>query len=107
MKPKPFKAGSCAAVHDAIALRNRPRVGRSVKQTGLIYVIADRIDQPAQLAGQFDTVWASEAARVIQIPHRAPEAKAFAESFIGTLKRECLNFFICSNRSQLKYILRT
>ena len=45
--------------------------------------------------------------RVIQIPHRAPDANAFAESFIATIKRECLDFFICFSRSQLDYILRT
>ena len=54
-----------------------------------------------------DTVRTSEAARVIQIPHRAPDANAFAEAFIGTIKRECLNFFVCFSRSQLDYILRT
>ncbi|MGY6694555.1 MAG: integrase core domain-containing protein [Roseinatronobacter sp.] len=55
----------------------------------------------------FDTVWASEGARVIRIPHRAPDANAFAGSFIGTIKRECLDFFVCFSRSQLDYILRT
>lgn len=64
-------------------------------------------DADTKFSASFDTVWASEAARVIQIPHRAPDANAFAESFIGTLKRECLNFFICLSRSQLDYILRT
>lgn len=44
---------------------------------------------------------------MIQIPHRAPDANAFAESFIATIKRECLDFFICFSRSQLDYILRT
>jgi putative transposase len=64
-------------------------------------------DADTKFGARFDTVWDSEAARVIQIPHRAPDANAFAESFIATIKRECLDFFVCFNRSQLDYILRT
>jgi putative transposase len=64
-------------------------------------------DADTKFSASFDAVWASEAARVIQIPHRAPNANAFAESFIGTIKRECLDFFVCFSRSQLDYILRT
>ena len=64
-------------------------------------------DADTKFCTRFDTVWESETARVIQIPHRAPDANAFAESFIATIKRECLDFFICFSRSQLDYILRT
>ena len=64
-------------------------------------------DADTKFSASFDTVWASQRAQVIQIPHRAPDANAFAESFIGTLKRECLDFFVCFSRSQLDYILRT
>jgi hypothetical protein len=53
-------------------------------------------DADTKFSASFDTVWASEAARVIQIPHRAPDANAFAESFIGTIKRECLDFLSAS-----------
>ncbi len=44
-------------------------------------------DADIKFSASFDTVWTSETARVIQIPHRAPDANAFAESFIGTIKR--------------------
>ncbi len=64
-------------------------------------------DADTRFSASFDAVWSSETARVIQIPHRAPDANAFAESFIGTIKRECLNFFVCFSRSQLDFILRT
>jgi putative transposase len=37
----------------------------------------------------------------------APDANAFAESFICTIKRECLDFFICFSSLQFDYILRT
>lgn len=63
-------------------------------------------DADAKFSASFDAVWASEVSRVIQIPHRAPDANAFAESFIATIKRECLDFFVCFSRSQLDYILR-
>ena len=52
-------------------------------------------------------VFLAEGARVIQIPHRSPDANAFAESFIATIKRERLDFFVCFSRSQFDYILRT
>ncbi|WP_171006908.1 integrase core domain-containing protein [Shimia litoralis] len=64
-------------------------------------------DADTKFSASFDAVWTSEGARIIQTPHRAPDANAFAESFIGTIKRECLNFFVCLSRSQLDYILRT
>lgn len=64
-------------------------------------------DADTKFSASFDTVWASEGARVIQIPHRAPDANALAESFIATIKRECLDFFVCFSRSKLDYILRT
>ena len=63
-------------------------------------------DADTKFSTSFDTVWESETARVIQIPHRAPDANAFAESFIGNIKRECLDFFVCFSRSQLDYIVR-
>jgi len=45
--------------------------------------------------------------RIIRIPPRAPIANSFCESFIGTLKHECLDFFICFGRRQLDHIVRT
>jgi len=64
-------------------------------------------DADTKFSASFDTVWEAEAARVIRIPHRAPDANAFAESFIATIKRECLDFFLCLSRAQLDHILRT
>ncbi|MBF0422816.1 MAG: transposase [Magnetococcales bacterium] len=64
-------------------------------------------DADTKFSGPFNEVWKSEGGRVIQIPHGAPQANAFCESFIGTLKRECLDFFVCFSRSQLTYILTT
>ncbi|MEO5349434.1 MAG: integrase core domain-containing protein [Magnetococcus sp. YQC-3] len=64
-------------------------------------------DADTKFSGPFLEVWKSEDVRVIQIPHGAPQANAFCESFIGTLKREVLDFFVCFSQSQLGYIVRT
>jgi putative transposase len=54
----------------------------------------------------FDMFWKDTNVRPIKIPPRAPMANAFCESFIGTLKRECLNHFMCFGKDQLDYIIR-
>ncbi len=43
----------------------------------------------------------------VKTPVKAPKANAFCESFIGTLKRECLNHFICFSLDHLHYINKT
>ena len=64
-------------------------------------------DADTKFSGKFLNIWKSEGIRVIQIPHRAPMVNAFSESWIGTIKKECLNFFVCFSRSQLDYICRS
>jgi len=55
----------------------------------------------------FREFWRSSGIKRIRSPIRAPKAIAFAESFIGTIKRECLNNFMCFSRDQLDYITDT
>ncbi|ABK43878.1 integrase [Magnetococcus marinus MC-1] len=63
-------------------------------------------DADTKFTASFNEVWQSEGARVIQIPPKSPQANAFAESWIASFKRECLEFFICVSRRQLDYICR-
>ena len=42
----------------------------------------------------------------ILTPWAAPIANSFAESWIGALKRECLNHFACFSLGQLDYIVQ-
>ena len=39
-------------------------------------------------------------------PYAAPVANSFAESWIGSLKRECLNHFFCFGLRQLDHIVQ-
>ena len=63
-------------------------------------------DRDRKFPGKFNEFWKTENVRCIRIPPRSPRANAFAEGFIGNLKRECLNYFICFSRSQLDYIIK-
>jgi putative transposase len=57
-------------------------------------------------AGGFDEVFASEGTRVIRTPIKAPRANAFAERFVGTLRRECLDRILIFGRRHLDVVLR-
>ena len=46
-------------------------------------------DRDSKFTRDFDEVFRSEGIRVIKAPVRAPKARAHAERWIGTLRREC------------------
>ncbi|MBA3424400.1 MAG: DDE-type integrase/transposase/recombinase, partial [Rubrobacter sp.] len=48
-------------------------------------------DRDAKYVSGFDDVFRSEGLRIIRTPIQAPRANAFAERFVGTLRRECLD----------------
>ena len=54
----------------------------------------------------FDEVFRSEGIRVIRSPIRAPRAYAFAERFVGTIRRECLDRLLITGRRHLEAVLR-
>lgn len=63
-------------------------------------------DRDALFAGSFDRVLRSEGLRVIKTPVRAPRANAVAERWVGTLRRECLDWILIVHRRQLEALLR-
>jgi putative transposase len=63
-------------------------------------------DGDRKFPDKFKEFWKAENVRVIRIPPRSPRANAFVEAFIGTLKHESLNNFICFSLGQLDYIVR-
>ena len=64
-------------------------------------------DRDRKFPDSFSHFCYSMGARPLRTPVRAPKANAFVESFIGTLKHECLNYFMCFSEEQLDYIVRT
>lgn len=64
-------------------------------------------DRDAKYSASFDEVFCSEGVEIVRTPIRAPRANAHAERFVGTLRRECLDWLLIVNRRQLEHVLRT
>jgi len=51
-------------------------------------------DRDSKYTTAFDKVLTGNGARVIKTPIRSPRANSFAERFVGTLRRECLDHLL-------------
>jgi transposase InsO family protein len=63
-------------------------------------------DDDGKFTSAFDSVFNSEGIRVIHTPVRAPKANATCERFVGTVRRECLDWLLIANRRHLQHVLR-
>jgi hypothetical protein len=48
-------------------------------------------DRDRKFTREFDELFRSERIRVIKAPVRAPKARAHAERWVGSVRRECLD----------------
>ncbi len=53
----------------------------------------------------FDDVFRSEGMRIIRSPVRAPRANAVCERWVGSIRRECLDWLLIFSRSHLVRVL--
>jgi hypothetical protein len=63
-------------------------------------------DNDGKFTCAFDAVFNTEGIRVIHTPVRAPKANAVAERFVGTIRRECLDWLLIANHTHLQHVLR-
>ncbi len=63
-------------------------------------------DRDSKFSRAFDDVFRSEGVKIIRTPFRAPNANAFAERWVGTVRRDCLDWILIASRRQLEYLLR-
>jgi putative transposase len=63
-------------------------------------------DRDSKFSASFDEVFRSEGIRVIHTPVRAPQANAYAERFVRTVRNECLDWLLVIGRRHLERILR-
>ena len=62
-------------------------------------------DRDSKFTEAFDDVFAGNGTRVIKAPVRSPRANSFAERFVGTLRRECLNQVLILGEQHLRKVL--
>ena len=63
-------------------------------------------DRDAKFSAAFDEVFRSEGLNVITTPIQAPKANAYAERFVGTVGRECLDWLLITGQRHLEHVLR-
>jgi putative transposase len=63
-------------------------------------------DRDSKFTAGFDEVFRSEGIRVIRAPIAAPRAKAHAERWVGSARRECLDRILIVSHKHLERVLR-
>jgi transposase InsO family protein len=62
-------------------------------------------DRGSQFIAAFDEIFRTEGFKIVKTPVRTPVANAFAERWIGTLRRELLDQTIIWNQRQLEHLV--
>jgi putative transposase len=62
-------------------------------------------DRDSKFTAVFDDVFTGNGARIIKAPVRSPRANSFAERYVGTLRRECLDHLLIHGERHLRRIL--
>jgi len=63
-------------------------------------------DRDSKFSRAFDEVFRSEGVEIIRTPFRTPKANAFAERWVGTVRRDCLDWLLITSHRQLERVLR-
>jgi putative transposase len=63
-------------------------------------------DRDSKFSGAFDEVFRSEGVEIIRTPFQAPKANVVAERWVGTARRDCLDWLLIASRRQLEHVLR-
>jgi putative transposase len=63
-------------------------------------------DRDGKFSHAFDAILCSEGIEIVRTPIQAPNANAYAERWVGSARRECLDRLLIFGRRQLEHVLR-
>jgi putative transposase len=63
-------------------------------------------DRDSKYSSPFDEAFRTEGVRIVKTPIRAPRANAYAERWVRTARRECLDQILVLGRGHLERVLR-
>ena len=72
------------------------------RDPSLKYLIHDR---DTKFSASFDTVFTAEGIKRMLTPYQAPNANAFAERWIRSVREECLDHLLILNEAHLRHVL--
>jgi putative transposase len=64
------------------------------------------LDRDTKFTASFEEIFRSEGIRIIHTPIRAPQANAYAERFVRSVRAECLDWLLILGRRHLERVLR-
>jgi putative transposase len=62
-------------------------------------------DGDGKFTPQFDSIIKGSGGETVRTCFRAPEMNSYAESWVGTIKRECLNYFLPLGVRHLEHLV--
>jgi putative transposase len=92
-------------------MQQRPWVAQQARN--LLIELGDRVgrfrflirDRDTKFTAAFDAVFAAEAIEVLTTPVQAPQANAYAERWVGTVRREVLDRMLIMGCRHLRSVL--
>jgi putative transposase len=96
---------ACASTPDGgwVAQQARNLIMRFDDEQPFRFLVHDR---DTKFSHAFDEVFRTEAIRVIHTPVQAPNANAYAERWVRTLRADCLDRILILGRRHLEHVLR-